>query len=144
VLSVLGRLYRWSVVVEEHTQRWPLYCVECMGELPANYDGTMCERCLAQFKKTCVDCGEAVSREHKRCRACHDLRSERIAKWQEAKELDRNAERLEKLAKKTTDEVEAMGLRRNAAGLRERAARLRVEREEMTPRFRVDRFGKDR
>lgn len=131
-------------VEHEHTYHWPLYCVECMRELPADYDDTMCEQCLVQFRKTCVDCGESVNREHKRCRACHDLRQERIAKWQEAKDLERQAERLEEMARKNGDQVEAMRQRRNAARFRERAAQALARREELIPHIRVDRYGKDR
>jgi predicted nuclease with TOPRIM domain len=130
----------------EHARayRWPLYCVECRGELPADSDDTMCAQCVAQFRKTCVDCGESVNREHKRCRACHELRQERIAKWQEAKDLEREADRLEEMAKKNSDQVEAMRQRRNAAGFRERAAGAMARREELIAHIKVDRYGKDR
>jgi hypothetical protein len=128
----------------ERTYRWPLYCIECKVRLAEDSD-TMCGECIARFRnKVCVDCDESVNREHKRCRACHDLRQQRIAKWQEAKDLERQADRLEEMARKNGDEVEAMRQRRNAAGCRERAARALARREELLPRIRVDRYGKDR
>src|SRR4051812_24152921 len=105
----------------EHARvyQWPLYCVECRRPLPADYDDSLCPECVARFRKTWVDCGESVNREHKRCRACHEVRQERIAKWQEAKDLERRADRLEEMAKRNGDQVEGMRQRRNAAGLRE-------------------------
>jgi hypothetical protein len=96
----------------------------------------MCEQCRVQFHKTCVDCGESVNREHKRCRACHELRQERIAKWQEANELKRQAARLEEMARKNNDQVEAMRQRHNAARFRERADRAMARREELIPHIR--------
>jgi len=48
------------------------------------------------------------------------------------------------MARKNSDQVEAMRQRRNAAGLRERAARALNRREELVPHIRVDRYGKDR
>jgi hypothetical protein len=128
----------------ERTSRWPLYCVECKKKLAEDND-TMCGECIARFRdKVCVDCGESVNREHTRCRACHDLRQERIEKWQEAKDLERRAERLDEMARKNGDEVEAMRQRRNAARFREQAARALARRDELLPRIRVDQYGKDR
>lgn len=130
----------------EHVRahRWPPTCVECRRALPADYEDTLCAQCVAQLRKSCVDCGESVSREHRRCRACHDLRQEKIAKWQEAKDLNGRAERLEEMAKRNPDQVEAMRQRRNAAGFRERAAAALARREELIPLIRVDQYGKDR